>query len=448
MTLKLIFAPKDGKILGAQIVGYNGVDKRIDILSTFILCNKTIFDLKEIEHAYAPPYSSAKDPVNMLGFVGENIYQGHLKIIHWHEITDLDKTKNFFLDVRTGEEALLGTIEGSVNIPLDDIRMRLSEIPKDKKIIIFCGVGLRGYIAARILMQNGFNEVYNLSGGYKTYELAIQKQDNGDIYEGYKIGLDDLIHNKPESKSLTVSGKVIEINACGLQCPGPIMKAKTEIDKILTGEKLYIKASDPGFYKDIQSWARVTGNKLISVINDKGIIEAVIEKSDGKFEKAGKNMSGNDKTIIVFNNDLDKAIASFVIAAGAIAMGRKVTMFFTFWGLNVIRRDKKVKGVKKNIIEKMFGMMLPRGSKKLSLSKMNMAGIGKKMIRGIMKNKNIDSLEDMIKSVIDAGAELIACQMSMDVMGIKAAELMDGVKIGGVATYLEAAEESDTNLFI
>ena len=144
---------------------------------------------------------------------------------------------------------------------------------------------------------------------------------------------------------------------------------------------------------------------------------------------------------------MDKVLASFVIANGALAMGRPVTMFFTFWGLTALRRDNKVK-LKKNFMEKMFGAMLPRGSKKLKLSKMNMGGMGTAMMKKIMKDKNIDSLEDMMKKAMENGVKIIACSMSMDVMGIRAEELIDGVEIGGVGTYLGDAEESDVNLFI
>nr|WP_279230332.1 DsrE/DsrF/DrsH-like family protein [Thermohalobacter berrensis] len=151
--------------------------------------------------------------------------------------------------------------------------------------------------------------------------------------------------------------------------------------------------------------------------------------------------------MVVFSGDLDKAIASFIIANGAAAMGRKVTMFFTFWGLNVLRKSEKV-NVKKGFMDKMFGMMMPRGSKKLKLSKMNMAGMGPKMIRKVMKDKNISSLEELIQQAIKAGVRIVACNMSMDVMGISKEELIDGVEIGGVASYLGAAEESDVNLFI
>ncbi len=151
--------------------------------------------------------------------------------------------------------------------------------------------------------------------------------------------------------------------------------------------------------------------------------------------------------MVVFSNDLDKTIATFIIANGAAAMGRKVTLFFTFWGLNILRQTDKVK-VKKDIISKMFGFMMPRGSKKLTLSKMNMGGIGGKMIRHLMKKKNVASLEELINQAKSNGVNLVACNMSMDIMGIKKEELIDGVTIGGVATFLGSAEESDMSLFI
>jgi len=153
------------------------------------------------------------------------------------------------------------------------------------------------------------------------------------------------------------------------------------------------------------------------------------------------------KTIIVFSGDLDKAIASFIIANGAASMGKPVTRVFAFWGLNILRRQESV-SVKKNFIEKAFGMMMPRGSKKLGLSRMNMGGLGAKMIRGVMNNKNIQSLEDLIKAAIDNGVNIVACTMSMDVMGITKEELIDGVNLGGVGYYLGEAEGANVNLFI
>jgi len=174
----------------------------------------------------------------------------------------------------------------------------------------------------------------------------------------------------------------------------------------------------------------------------------VIEKSGEKTEVTTNMVSSHDKTMIVFSGDMDKIIASFIIANGALAMGRKMTMFFTFWGLNALKKSKEPKGLKKNIIEKAFGFMLPRGSKKLSLSKMNMAGMGPVMIRDIMKKHNISSVEELIKSAIDSGAKIVACQMTMDLMGIKKEELIDGVEIGGVASMLESSDGSDATLFI
>ena len=157
--------------------------------------------------------------------------------------------------------------------------------------------------------------------------------------------------------------------------------------------------------------------------------------------------AGNNKTLIVFSDDLDKALASFVIANGAASTGRKVTMFFTFWGLNVIRKEH-ADVVKKDTMSKMFGMMMPAGSRKLSLSKMNMMGMGTRMMRKVMRNKQIDSLESLIEQARNNGVEFIACQMSMDVMGITKEELIDGVNVGGVATYLERAEDANVNLFV
>lgn len=444
MTLKITFNKESGKLYGAQIVGYEGVDKRIDMIAAVMRKDGSIYDLQEVEHAYAPPYSSAKDPVNMAGFVAENIITGMVKSVSPKDVLQGAHTDVLLLDVRNVEEVELGTIEGSINIPLDDIRDRMNELPKDKKIIVFCGVGLRGYLGARILMQNGYTEVYNLKGGYKTYEHLTHRQSNEDIFEGDVIGKDDLIYQADPEKGGVMSKK-IEVDVCGLQCPGPIMRLKKEIENIEDGDILSIKATDQGFAKDVESWCRVTGNKLVSVTNEKGRITAEISKQKGK---ASQNVSTkDDKTLIVFSDDFDRALASFVIANGAASMGRKVTMFFTFWGLNVIKKPKKP-SVVKDFMGKMFSMMLPSHSKKLKLSKMHMMGMGTSMMRMRMKAKNVDALEVMMKNALDSGIRLVACQMSMDMMGVDAKELLDGVEIGGVATYLEAAEDAGVNLFI
>ncbi len=453
MSIKTIFSPSDGKVLGAQIVGYEGVDKRIDLFASVISRGGTVYDLEEIEHAYAPPYSSAKDPVNMAGFVGENILQGRSVHIHWDELLALDPKEVFLLDVRTREENALDTIEGAVNIPHDTLREHLAEIPKDKLVVIFCAVGLRGYIAERILRQNGFENVRNLSGGFKTYSIVTQKQSNEDIFDSECIGMDDTIYQTenqascPAPREGNVAVKSIEVDACGLQCPGPILKLKEEIDKILPGERLMETATDPGFGRDVRSWCNMTGNRLVELEEKGGKVIALIEKNAPKKAVQASLERPLGTTIVVFSQDMDKALASFVIANGAASTGQKVTMFFTFWGLNVIKRQSKPR-VRKDFMGRMFGFMLPSDSSKLSLSKLNMGGLGSKMMKARMKAKNVDSLEKMIATAQAAGIRLVGCQMSMDIMGVAKEELIDGVEIGGVAAFLEASSEGHASLFI
>lgn len=446
MSIKLLFSKDDGKVLGAQIIGYDGVDKRIDILATAIRAGMTVNDLEKLELAYAPPYSSAKDPVNIAGFTASNILKKDCQIFHWDEIGTLDRSEKILIDVRADMEFELGTIEGAINIPLDEIRNRLSEIPKDKEIYIFCQVGLRGYLACRILMQKGYTMVKNLSGGFKTYQLAVQKQSNEDIYEYDKIMKDDEIKTIDCTEAGCKADTVIELNACGLQCPGPIMQVYKSIMAMNYGEVLQVKATDPGFQEDIKVWCEKTGNKLLSLKFENKAFLAMVRK-----ERQGEIMNiperKHDKALLVFSSDLDKAIAAFIIANGAAAMGRKVTMFFTFWGLNILRKNDSVK-VKKDFLGKMFGMMMPRGSKKLTLSQMSMGGIGGKLIRYLMKKKNIASLEELMAQAIANGVNLIACNMSMDLMGIKEEELIDGVTIGGVATFIGVTEDADMSLML
>jgi rhodanese-related sulfurtransferase len=167
MDMKLIFRTDNGRILGAQCVGYDGIDKRIDVLSVAIRAGLSVYDLEDMELAYAPPYGSAKDPVNYAGFVAANILTGQVKICHATDIV-AGSHKGFLLDVRTAGEFARGTIPGAVNIPLQQLRDRLSELPKDRQITVFCQVGMRGYLACRILSQKGF-DCYNLCGGYRTY---------------------------------------------------------------------------------------------------------------------------------------------------------------------------------------------------------------------------------------------------------------------------------------
>jgi NADPH-dependent 2,4-dienoyl-CoA reductase/sulfur reductase-like enzyme/peroxiredoxin family protein/rhodanese-related sulfurtransferase/TusA-related sulfurtransferase len=443
LSMKLLFAP-DGKIYGAQAVGAAGADKRIDVIATAIHFGGTVYDLEKLELCYAPPYSSAKDPVNMLGFTAANILRGDVKAFYAEDTDRLDRGKVTLLDVRTPEETATGMIDGAVNIPVDDLRNRMSELPKEKPVYVYCAVGLRGYVASRILMQHGY-DVYNLSGGMKTWRDAHDKPETPSPTDC--VGIKNNGPAKSCDLPLTGGEKVIEVDACGLQCPGPIMKTAQAVKAAKEGEILRIRATDPGFVSDIGVWCDRTGNRLLGTQRDGTGYEVRVQKYAPASALSAQPAGGNDKSIIVFSGDLDRAIASLIIANGAASMGRKVTMFFTFWGLNILRRNNRI-GVQKNFVERMFGAMMPRGTRKLGLSRMNMLGMGPKMIRGVMRRKHVSSLEELLQSAIDSGVRIVACQMSMDIMGIRREELIDGVEVAGVATFLGAAEQSDTNLFI
>lgn len=440
LTLKLTFHPVTGKLYGAQCIGYEGVDKRIDQIAGLIKRGGTVYDLMETEHTYAPPFSSAKDPIAIAGYVASNIISGAMPIITWRELVQ-QKNEVMLIDTRTPEEFSFGSIPGAINIPLDDLRDRMSEVPTSKPVVLFCAVGLRGYLAQRILMGNGYRNVRNLSGGYKLYSAAVAPVPVPDKVITPQV-------NSIES-TVSSSKEPLKINACGLQCPGPIMQVKKAMDTLAPGEQVEIVATDAGFARDASAWCDTTGNRLIGSHEEKGRYTVTIEKGDpaAVCPSSAGAIAGRGKTLILFSDDLDKALATFVLANGAAATGQKVTVFFTFWGLNVLKKVQKPK-VKKDIFGKMFGMMLPSSSLNLKLSKMNMFGMGSRMMRFLMKQKGVDSLESLRSQALAQGVEFIACQMSMDMMGISREELLDEVTIGGVATYMERADKANVNLFI
>ena len=448
LSLKLLFSP-EGEILGAQAVGYSGVEKRIDVLATAIRAKMKVQDLQELELAYAPPYSSAKDPVNMAGFVASNLLLGDYTPIQAKELIQDHYAEAQIVDVREYEENELGEIPGSINIPLGQLRDNLDRLDPNRTVVTYCSVGLRSYFASRILKNSGFSEVHNLNGGYRTYQALVSEAKAGEtaaVFSGEN-------KEKEFDESVVVNKETIKLDLCGLQCPGPIMKVYKRMGELPEGAILEVCATDPAFSSDIASWCQRTGNTLLDRGHDGKGFTALIKKGNGLTDErtltatAQAEKSAIDKTIVVFSGDLDRALAALIIANGAAAMGRKTTLFFTFWGLNILRKPEKIR-VKKPFMDGMFGKMMPRGSKKLGLSKMNMAGMGPKMIRMVMKNKNVDSLETLLQQALDSGVRLIACQMSMDIMGITREELLEGVEFAGVASYLDAAEDSNVNLFI
>lgn len=460
ITLKILFE-KEGKILGAQAVGQDKVDKRIDTIATVMSMGGTTENLAKLELAYAPPFSSAKDPVNMLGFVAENILNKMVSFVTPAELDLLLGTEEgsiTVLDVTEDAERMVFSIPGSVHIPLGMLRDRLGELNPDKKIITYCSIGVRSYNAARILAQNGFRNVSVLAGGtsfYKTYHHTV----SGQMPPAFSKTKEK--SPAPEKKADKKPQKIQILDCSGLQCPGPIMKVNETLKQMQEGARLQVSATDMGFARDIDAWCQRTGNTLLSTERQGKENIVTIQKgsvaADSDFSESSPSVSaascfsagqGNQgKTIIVFDGDLDKVLASFIIANGAAAMGRPVTMFFTFWGLNALRKPRKVR-VKKPFVEKMFGFMMPRGTTKLKLSKMNMLGMGTKMMKKVMKSKNVSSLEELIEQALANGVKLVACTMSMDVMGITPEELIDGVELAGVASYLGDAEQSNVNLFV
>jgi peroxiredoxin family protein/rhodanese-related sulfurtransferase/TusA-related sulfurtransferase len=436
LSIKMLFDPQTGKVLGAQAVGSDGVDKRIDIFAVAIRAGLTVYDLEELELSYAPPYGSAKDPVNMAGFVAANALRGDFKLCHVADVVNPAPHQKV-LDVRTPAEVAAGTIPGAKNIPLDELRERLGELSKEKEYLVFCKVGQRGYLACRILTQNGF-KCRNLTGGYTTYQ-RVNAMPVAEMPEKHKPVQDTDNQDLEKESPLKL---VKTVNACGLQCPGPILQLKNAIDEVKEGEAVSITATDPGFVADAPAWCNTTGHELVSIEPaEKGAYRATVIKRGG--QSSGKHSMVN----VVFSNDFDKAMAAFIVANGAAAAGYEVTLFFTFWGINILRKSGPVTA-KKNLIEKMFGLMMPKGPERLKLSQMNMGGLGMAMIKGIMKHKNVMPLPALIAQAKQSGVRLIVCTMSMDLMGIKKEELIEGVEEGGVAMYVDHLSRSSANLFI
>lgn len=349
------------------------------------------------------------------------------------EFSELDFDEVTLLDLRESDELLVSEIEGAINLPFSAGFAQLDSVPKDKPVVVFCRSGDWSEQVAEILADRGYDAA-TLDGGYNAYRALTTSPQPGASEKTVAAETPDAGKNER-----------VLIDAKGLKCPGPIVKVADYLRGKPEGTAIHVEATEDAFASDIRVWCERTGNRLDGLMIEEGIIRADITRAEKREAASAKEQ--NDKTFVVFSGDLDKTIAAFIMANGAAAMGRKVTMFFTFWGLNILRKAKKIR-VKKTFIEKMFGFMMPRGTTHLGLSRMNMGGAGAKMIRGIMKQKGISSLEELVESAKAHGVQIVACQMSMDIMGIHQEELIDGVELGGVSTFLGSGEESDMSLFI
>ena len=365
------------------------------------------------------------------------------KTISAEEFAALDFSRYTLVDLREPVDLMFGKIDGAINIPASHFDEALAQIPRDKPVILICYVGLSSEQAAEKLAALGY-DVTHVDGGYNAYKKLLPETDEDDDEDDddEDADADGDLEPPPEAEP-----EPLFVDARNLKCPGPIVKVADFLRDKPEGTRIRVEATEDAFYSDIRVWCERTGNRLNSLSAADGVICADITRHVSQQKQTAPQPEKNDKTFVVFSGDLDKTIAAFIMANGAAAMGRKVTMFFTFWGLNILRRPEKV-SAKKSFIEKMFAGMMPRGTTKLGLSRMNMGGAGAKMIRWIMREKGISSLEELIESAKAHGVRIVACQMSMDIMGIRTEELIDGVELGGVSTFLGSGEQSDMSLFI
>lgn len=451
MHLKLLFAPDTGRILGAQAAGFDGVDKRLDVLATALRAGLTVWDLEELELAYAPPFGSAKDPVNMAGFVASNVLLGDLSLWYAQDYPHATEGARI-LDVRTPEEFSIWHLPGAENVPLATIREASSGWDHAAPLRLYCSVGFRSYLAYRSLVQRGFTDVATLSGGSETFrawhELAPDSAEPTPAVTAYAEAVDVVAAAAHRDLVMLGTGVSVDLDCAGLACPGPIMKLADTIKTMDAGDEVVVHVSDPGFALDGPAWAKRNGHQLLSIAPEGPGYVATIRKGGEPVVGAAAVVPSTPKlSFVVFDGDLDKLIAAFIIANGALAMGEEVSMFFTFWGLNALRKAKPPKR-ERSAMDAMFGAMMPRGADKLTLSQMNMMGAGTAMIKGVMKKNGVQSLPELIAAAQAGGARIIGCTMTMDLLGIAPSDLLDGVELGGVATFLGEAAESATTLFI
>jgi NADPH-dependent 2,4-dienoyl-CoA reductase/sulfur reductase-like enzyme/peroxiredoxin family protein/rhodanese-related sulfurtransferase/TusA-related sulfurtransferase len=451
MNVKVLFSPDTGRILGAQIAGFDGVDKRLDVLATALRAGMTVYDLETLELSYAPPFGAAKDPVNMVGFVAANTLRGDLKL--WQAGDYPEATEGArIIDVRGPDEFAIWHLPGAENVPLKDLRRLQESWDRATPIRLYCSVGFRSYLAYRSLVQRGFMDVKTLSGGMRTFrafhDVAPSEIDEPLAVTTYAEGIGET----PAGTDLEPTGVFVDLDCTGLACPGPIMKLQERITALAPGDEILAHVSDAGFRLDAPAWAAKNGHTILAMTPEGPGYVARIRKGRPAGSAAAA-LSGpaarikDKKSFVVFSGDLDKVLAAFIMANGALAMGDEVSMFFTFWGLNALRRiDPPASD--RSAVMRLFGAAMPSGADALKLSTLNLLGGGTALMKKIMKQHNVASLPELIASAQAAGVRLVGCTMTMDLLGIAPGDLIDGVELGGVATFFGDSNESNGAFFI
>lgn len=433
LHIKVIFSKEDKQILGAQVTGHAGVDKSIDVLSTVIRLGGNVESLSHLETAYAPPYNSARDPLNYIGFIAENLLSNKFKQLTLKGNDDL--SDYFLVDVRTPMEYEFKHISNAVNIPFAEIRSRLSEFPRDKKILVCCNTGLNSYNVCCILSHNGF-DCYNLSGGMHTYAIL-----NTHLNEVQPITRREL----PIKDDLS-DVDIMHLDLCGLACPGPILKLQEKFETIPAGHKVKAVASDSTFLVDITRWAEKTGNILLDSYKEDSDFIAYLQKPGGTTAIQNSELSmkktvsmkeeNQDLMIMISNKDIPRISTALMVGSTAAAMGRNVTIFFIFDGLDILRKQKGSSCIESDQSIK----IADKGFFQLWLED--------KPCKKENSECTIISIPEYLVTIRDLGGRFIACSMAMELLGLTMDDLIEGVEPGGMMTYLSESDECGHKIFV
>ncbi len=438
MHLKVLFDPTDGRLLGAQAVGRDGVDKRLDVLATALRLRATVFDLEQLELAYAPPFGSSKDPVNMAGFVAANVVRGDLRL--WYAQDYPAAVEGALLvDVRTPEEFELWHVPGAENVPLPYLRQACEDWDPAVPVRLYCAVGFRSYLAYRALVQRGFADVAVLSGGSTTFrawhDLRGDETDET-VMTPYAEAEEILAATRARDAAALGSGRRVELDCSGLASPTPLLLLAEALAASQPGDEVRLRVTDWGFASDAPVWAARHGHLLVSLeTQDPGYV-ATFRKG---VPPAAPTPAGR-YSFVVFSGDVDKVLGAFVLATGALAMGEQVSMFFTFWGLNALRRPD----------ERRHGAVaaLPTGAERLTRAQLHLQGTPAERARQVVRGDAVPSLAELVATARAGGARFVADTMSMDLLGLDRDDLVDGVELGGVATFLGESQQATSTLFV